>query len=190
VTKMLPIPLAAVALLAAVASIAAAQDKPAPPPKRNPVPVNVQVVISRYQGDKKISSMPYTLLVTANGRPTSLRMGAKVPVSQMMFSQGKDMPGPQAAPVSYHDVGTNIDCDAGTAEDGRFVLNITVSDSSVYGEDDKSLTAKMPGNPTFKSFTLTNSAVLRDGQSTQFTAATDKVNGEVTKIDVTLTVVK
>jgi hypothetical protein len=32
--------------------------------------------------------------------------------------------------------------------------------------------------------------MLRDGQSTQYTAATDPVSGEVLKIDVTLTVVK
>ena len=38
--------------------------------------------------------------------------------------------------------------------------------------------------------TLVASAMLKDGQSTQFSAATDKVSGEVVTIDVTLTVVK
>jgi len=32
--------------------------------------------------------------------------------------------------------------------------------------------------------------VLRDGQSTEFTAAVDKMNGDVIKASVTLTVVK
>jgi hypothetical protein len=32
--------------------------------------------------------------------------------------------------------------------------------------------------------------VLRDGQSTQFTAATDKISGEVTRAEMSLTVVK
>jgi hypothetical protein len=32
--------------------------------------------------------------------------------------------------------------------------------------------------------------ILKDGQSAQFTAATDKINGEVTRVDVTLNVVK
>jgi hypothetical protein len=32
--------------------------------------------------------------------------------------------------------------------------------------------------------------MLRDAQTSQFTSATDKVNGETVKIDVTLTVVK
>jgi hypothetical protein len=32
--------------------------------------------------------------------------------------------------------------------------------------------------------------ILKDGQSAQFTSATDKVSGEVTRVDVTLFVVK
>jgi hypothetical protein len=35
-----------------------------------------------------------------------------------------------------------------------------------------------------------NSLVLKDGQSSQFTAAADKVNGEMIKADVTISVVK
>jgi hypothetical protein len=39
-------------------------------------------------------------------------------------------------------------------------------------------------------FRTTNALVLRDGQSTEFTAATDKSSGEGIKAAVTLTVVK
>ena len=35
-----------------------------------------------------------------------------------------------------------------------------------------------------------NSMILKDGETAQFTAAVDKVSGEVTKLDITLTVVK
>jgi hypothetical protein len=38
--------------------------------------------------------------------------------------------------------------------------------------------------------TAANNLVLRDGQTRQFTAATDRVTGEVVKVDVTLRVVK
>ena len=40
------------------------------------------------------------------------------------------------------------------------------------------------------SFSLSDSVVLKDGQTSEFVAATDKLTGEVTKIDVTLIVVK
>lgn len=44
--------------------------------------------------------------------------------------------------------------------------------------------------PTFRTFTSSQTLILKDGQTTQFTTATDRVSGEVTKVDVTLTVVK
>jgi hypothetical protein len=86
------------------------------------------------------------------------------------------------------DVGTNVDCFASTTADGRYKLTVTVEDTSVYS-DEQSLEI-VKGNPTFRTFSLTNSAVLRDGQSMQFTSATDKVSGVTGKIDVRLNVVK
>jgi hypothetical protein len=41
-----------------------------------------------------------------------------------------------------------------------------------------------------RSFRFSNSFVLKDGQTAQFITAVDKVTGVVTKVDVTLTVVK
>jgi hypothetical protein len=40
------------------------------------------------------------------------------------------------------------------------------------------------------TFRTTNALVLRDGQSTEFTTAVDKVSGEMIKASVTLAVVK
>jgi len=76
-----------------------AQDKPAgtltAKPPAAQVPLKIQVVISRYQGEKKISSLPYSLSITGGGGSVAeniaagpsfigranLRMGAKVPVA-------------------------------------------------------------------------------------------------------------
>ena len=45
------------------------------------MPLEVQVVISRYQGDKRVSSMPYVLVVNANAQAAiELNMGAEVPI--------------------------------------------------------------------------------------------------------------
>jgi hypothetical protein len=181
-------------IAAVVAAVGAdAQEKPpAPAPKVMTTPLKVQVTISRYQGEKKLSSMPYSLSVNAlsDGRDLSrLRMGAKVPVMALAtpVMEGKQV-GPIAGPITYQDVGTNIDCLAWIIEDGRYKITVTVEDTSVYSEDQSPPTVK--GSPTFRTFVLTNSAVLRDGQSTQFTSATDKVSGETVKIDVMLNVVK
>ena len=170
------------------------QEKPAAPaaPKPAPtaIPLRVQVLVSRFQGEKKLSSLPYTLSVNAGSRGT-LRMGAKVPVMMMMTANmPKDLP--QGGPVQYQDVGTSIDCSVSTVQDdGRFRVEITLEDSSVYGDGpNPSENKPPPGNPSFRSFRASDSMVLRDGQTSQFTTATDKVSGEIVKVDVTLTVVK
>jgi hypothetical protein len=92
-----------------------------------------------------------------------------------------------AGPV-YQDVGTNIDCFASKTHDGRFRVTVTIEDTSVYPEDQSVSTVK--GHPSFRTLVLTNAAILRDGQSAQFTSATDKISGETVKIDVMLNVVK
>jgi hypothetical protein len=172
-----------------------AQDKPAAPQSAKPAqptltPLKVTVLVSRFQGEKKLSSLPYTLSVNAGSRAT-LRMGAKVPV-MMITSANAPKDVPQVGPVQYQDVGTDIDCSVSTAQDdGRYRLEITISDTSVYGDGPAAIDNKpAPGNPSFRSFRATDSMVLRDGQTAQFTTATDKVSGEITKVEVTLTVVK
>jgi hypothetical protein len=65
-------------------------------------------------------------------------------------------------------------------------VGISVDDSSVYGDEQ----AGIPKNPSFRSFRTVNSMVLRNGETFQFTAATDKVTGETVRVDVTLTVLK
>src|SRR5262249_30715465 len=159
---------------------AAAPARVAPPT----IPLKIQIVIARYQGDKKISSMPYNLSVIT-GRPANLRMGTKIPVTMLMMSNvPKDAP--TGGPVQYQDVGTNIDCTATQLEDGRFSLGLTIEDSSVYPDDQG---ASHP-NPTFRSFRTSNGIALRNGETGTFTTATDKVTGETVKVDVTLPIVK
>ena len=85
-------------------------------------------------------------------------------------------------------MGTAIDCVAHSLDDGRYSIELTVEDSSVYG--DQPAAAKSADYPAFRSFRSTNDLVLRVGQSAQITTATDKVTGEVTKLDVSLTVRK
>jgi len=194
VTKHLPMIALVFAFALASSVIVRTQEKPAPPaPKAAPAavtPLKVSVVVSRFQGEKKLSSLPYTLSVNAGSRGT-LRMGAKVPVMMMMTANmPKDLP--QGGPVQYQDVGTSIDCSVSTVQDdGRFRVEITIDDSSVYGDGpNPSENKPPPGNPSFRSFRASDSMVLRDGQTSQFTTATDKVSGEIVKVDVTLTVVK
>jgi hypothetical protein len=180
----------AMALCATLAVPAAAQSQQAA--KDVVTPLKVQVVLSRYQGEKKVSSMPYTLAFNVLGAAPggqgvgSIRMGSKIPIRMLMMPVIDGQKFPTGGPVQYQDVGTNIDCRTIAFADGRFSVEVTVDDTSVYADE----SGKPADQPSFRSFRATNSMILRDGQSGQFTSAVDKVNGEVTKIDVTLTVVK
>jgi hypothetical protein len=197
-------------LIAAAASLAvSAQEKPtpapvvvdkaAPAPSRReppaPIPLKVTVILSRYQGEKRISSMPYSMGVTASGwgpaPKTTLRMGVDVPVQITVIgsTDGKSTTGTS---YNYRNVGTNIDCSASfeSTAAGVFQLTLTVSDSSIGLDTSKRAAGVMPDVPSFRNFNSSFTALLRDGQTTQYTSATDPVTGELMKIDVTLNVMK
>jgi hypothetical protein len=185
----------------AVALVAAMQATAPPKPSSMEVPLRVEVTVSTYQGDKRISSAPYTLSVTAvpTSRPmklSQLRMGTKVPLpaTKPPSIDGKpttEIPGflSGGGAVQYHEIGTNIDCGANVVEDGRYELQITVEDNSISREE-AARAAKSQEPPMIRAFRLSNRVVLRDGQTTQFTAATDRVSGETVRIDVALNVAK
>ena len=188
------------ALSCVVASAAPiqAQEPPVAPRSKETtsrmIPLRVQVVVSRLQGEKKIRSTPYTLAVVANDNDkTSIRMGADVPIPQTVLGRGADGgAGVPQVTYTYRTIGTNIDCTAVTREDGLFKLDIGIEDSSVFLTEKEGGAGTNPvgGMPTLRSFRSTFNLLLRDGQSAQHTAATDPVSGEVMRVDVTLTVIK
>jgi Flp pilus assembly secretin CpaC len=161
-----------------------AQDAP-----KGPVPLRVQVVISKYQGDKKTSSLPYTVSVNSDRARASLRMGGQVPiVTTVTVGQGAEAR--QQPSVQYRDVGTSIDVMASVIDDTRYRLDLTIENSSVYTESPQANTLRGGDHPAFRSFRSSDTLILKDGQSAQYTTATDTISGEVVKVDVTLTVVK
>jgi hypothetical protein len=158
-------------LLPLLAGVTLAQQKPEP--DKGPV-VKVQVVLSRYDGDKKTSSLPFIMLATANGDKVSVRTGSQVPFPQ-----------PNGG-FQYIDVGTNIDCTVKTVENGRFNVTLSINDRSAT---DKTATA-VPSVPILRNFTYTNSILIKDGDSKQFVSASDKGSADIVKIDVTVSVEK
>lgn len=185
-----------VALVACALTPIAAQEqtveKPRPAASPNPgsqVPLKVQFVLSRYQGDKKISSIPYMLGVLSNSQKTSLRIGTQVPVVMTMGGAG---PIPQQS-YSYKDVGTNIDCGAQNLDNGQFSLTATIEDSSIHLDRSQAAAEQkqaLRDVPAFRSFRAAFAVILRDGQTMQYASAADPVSGEVMRVDVTLTLAK
>ena len=144
------------------------------------IPLKVQVTLSRYDGEKKTSSLPFTLWVNANDeQPTNLTMGM-----QVAFPTTELGPGGAVSSYQYRSVGTTLTAKASALDDGRFRLQLSINDSSISPSKDPK------GMVGFQSLQTQNYLLLKDGQTAQFIAATDKVSGEVTKVDVTVSVIK
>ena len=151
-------------------------------------PLKMHVVLSRFNGDRKVSSAPYSMMVMATQRtrdmPVSLRMGVQVPVAN---APSKDGP----TSYNYRNVGTNIDCWATAHDGGRFMVAMSVEQSSLYGDSTQKQEAQLVKDaPIFRTFNTNVNMILKDGESSQFVSAADPLSGEVLKIDVTLNVVK
>lgn len=194
--RIIPVVLAC-AIAAGSAAVAELRAQ-APAPEKTPdasaapsqqpralVPLKVQIVLTRFRGEKKIGSLPYSFAVTANeprGK-TSLRMGVQVPVKT------------GASTFNYREVGTNIDCTANSEAGDSYRLNLVVEDSSIHlegakqGEPSNSASTTSDA-PAFRSFKVNFTIITRDGQTTQYTSAVDPFSGEVMKVDVTVNVVK
>ena len=56
--------------------------------------------------------------------------------------------------------------------------------------DDQAFRAAFGEQPVFRSFQSSNTMILRDGQSVQYTAAADRISGESIRVDVRLTVLE
>ena len=179
-------------LTLAISGASQAQEPPAPAnqaqstrAQSNLVGVKVQVVISRYQGDKKVSSLPYSFLMTAaNGLSnSSFRVGSQVPVP------GSTTPGT----FSYRNIGMNLDVrEIWLLADGRYRVGLNLDDSSVLEANtqaERQAAANAPG-PIIRSNSFSAGVIMRDGQPQQFSLTTDKISGETMKAELTLTVLR
>jgi len=195
-------------LLLFAAPAAKAQDKPAAETNAPEVmvPAKLQIVLTEYDGNKKISSMPYSIpfILARTPLTSSLRLGVRVPVNTTTSKTGEN-----SLQWQYVDVGTNIDVsdidyrmNHVVAPPGRFSVDIKIDRSSLYvpsrdkdghidGGKDWTAGEPPPGNePMIRQFRGDVTLLLRDGQESEATVATDPLTGRVLKVEATLTVLK
>lgn len=172
---------------------ASAQDKPQERPKAEervkvPIPVKVQIVFSEFDGDKKVSSMPYSFMVITDEKmggnySTSLRTGVRIPIE----IDGKDQK------TSYMDVGSNIDCGVKSEEDGRFHVYLIFDRSALYpnkSSEGERMVSTPNGQPLVRQFRTSENLILRDGQTSENLLSTDPLNGHTLRVSVTINVQK
>jgi len=182
-------------LCAQTASAPDASDSAKPGPSTG---LKLQIVLSEYDGEKKVTSLAYSIPVSiengkTGGRFSSIRTGVRVPV-MTEDPQGK-------ATIQNFDVGTNIDARADRGDDGRYLVTLKVERTSLYdGTRDHSgkiygkewgIKDTPPGNePLVLQYKGEVGVFVREGQPTEATAATDPFTGHVLKVEVTLSVMK
>jgi hypothetical protein len=168
-----------------------AQEKPKSEERMKvQTPVKVQIVFTEYDGDKKVSSLPYTFTVITDEKvggnySTRLRTGIRVPIE----TDGKD----QKTTYTYIDVGSNIDCGIKAEDDGRFHLYLIFDRSALYpnkSSEGERLVANPGGQPVVRQFRTDESLILRDGQTSENLLSTDPINGHTFRVSVTINVQK
>jgi len=183
----------AVMLVMALSTFAlrvSAQEKPkaddASTEARETTPLKMSITFTEFESDKKVKSLPYTIIVVADGRPPKsvLKMGSRVPVYT-----GKE------SGMQYLDVGSNIDCQAYRTKDNRFDVKLDVDRSWVEGDvsvpiDRGTSSSGQFPEPIVRQFRSALNLTLRDGQSVESTFATDPLSGKVFKVEVSLNVMK
>jgi hypothetical protein len=151
--------------------------------------LRVDITLTEYNGDKKISSLPYTMYIGVRDKDhsaakESLRMGVRVPIATNA----------EGTQFNYDSVGTNIDCWANLQEDGRYQVQGEISRSSIYTADDNGSSNEQArivgGHPILRNFDSGFDLVLRDDETGEGISATDPFNGHVLKVSVTIHVVK
>lgn len=168
-----------------------AQDKPQEKPKteeraKPSIPVKVQIVFTEYDGGKKISSMPYTLFLSAEheGKPeqgASIRTGIRIPIEV----DGKN------AKTMYVDIGSNIDCRVHVDDEGLFHASLTVDRSELVpnkSPEGQQLVPVPDGQPIIKQLRANYDLVLKDGETSESKSilSTDPTNGHTKRVSVTI----
>ncbi len=202
-TRQIACVTATIALVLALAPTPAASVEQAPgtQPAAKPLPVSIKldVMLSRLQGEKKVSSMPFTLWMLSSGANVSLRMGVDIPVGNSLVTSGNENAAGNRTTtmtsttnrVEFRNVGTSIDCWVNPAPDGRFTVDLRIQDSSIFTSDaDTRAPLKLVDPMAFRTFSFSNQLLMRDGQTVQWASAPDKFTGEVLRVDTTLTVLK
>jgi hypothetical protein len=151
-------------------------------------PLKISVTFTEFEGDKKVKSLPYAMVVVADGRPPKsvVKMGSRVPVYT-----GKE------SGMQYLDVGTNIDCQASRTKENKFDIRLNLERSWVEGNVAVAVDPGAPlqssgqfPEPILRQFKSELSLTLRDSQTVESSFATDPLSGRVFKVEVTLNILK
>jgi hypothetical protein len=175
------------------------------PEQKAPTPLKITIVMNEFDGQKKIASLPYAFFVTADaakGVPddtTRIRAGMQIPIRYGPRQYESHGVAVQEGEIQYETIGTNVDCSARSAEDNRFLLNLSLSRKYLYdgnaGKPTTGTTGAPPPSsssavPILEAFSSSYQVYVRQGETLEATSTTDPFTGHVLQILVTASAVK
>jgi hypothetical protein len=176
----------ALACLVPLGTLRALDATPAPAAasrSRGPVPLRVEITLSRSDGARQIDSRSYVMWVTAHEGPVTLKTGIEVPVPVTTFHAARpDAPAGPVTSQQYRNVGVNLKCRADALEDGRYKLDLEFEQSSPGGGQ-----ADMP---RFRTVHGHFKMLLRDGQTGEAAVAADPASAESLRVTAALRVLE
>ncbi len=132
--------------------------------------VRVQFILSRRQGDRKIASRPYAVVLQADQETTgTIFSGSQLPV--------ETTPTPGTPTIVLQDVGAGARVTVHRLPDGRYRLDIRFSDGAL---------SAIKGSPRVQTFQADSRLYVRLGETVPLASAVDSQSGDVVEVDVTL----
>jgi hypothetical protein len=174
-------------------AVTRAQEPAKPSPA---IELKIDLVISRTQGEKKISSLPFTLFAASNEQgprtivSASVRMGVDVPVGSTTSTR-EGTPAATTTRPEYRQIGTQIDCTATRMADGRYSVALRIHDSAIFSPASAQPDQVLKLDPAaFKTFTINNTRIVTLGRLEEFGRAADPITGEIVRVEGMVSVVK
>ena len=154
--------------------------------------LRVDILLTEYDGDKKINSLPYTLYAGASdlshgmhAQRVYLRMGVRVPIASGPLNSTNTQ-------YEYQNVGTNIDVQAFKIDDGTYNLECNIERTAVSPPDQgtNQQDPRIGGLPILNNFSSQFELSLHNGESGEGLSAADPFSGRVMKANVTIHILK
>lgn len=131
--------------------------------------LRVRFVLSRRQGERKVASRPYSVIVQAGEeKPANVFSGAMLPLD--VSYQGQPT-------VMLKEVGAGVRLGAQRIGDGRYRLDLSVSDGSLATTD---------GAPRVQAFQAESRLYVREGETVMVASGVDPQTGHVVEAEVTI----
>jgi ribosomal protein L18 len=135
--------------------------------------LRARFVLRRRQGDKAIANRPYSVLLQAGEeKEANVFGGAMLPLQ--VSHQGQPT-------VMLKDVGAGVKLDAHRIRDGRYRIDLSVSDGTLVAAGD---------SPRLQVFQAESRLYVQEGETVVVASAADPKTGDVVEAEVTIEAVR